>query len=255
MKEANLFVQLYENYCTSKPEEAIATAAKLCYSPLSIRELQKAVEDEDREKIKSYISFLMGLGHESPIEHVKVYYGAEGISRVLTHQLVRHRIASYSQQSQRYVKIDELEYIVPPRIKNNKVAIKHFLDHMRDSQKRYSIIADELTAELIKEGMDPRSAEKRAIEDARFILPNAVETKIIISKNVRSWFHFFELRCCNRAQWEIREMAIEMLRQARDYSNVLFCNAGPACYSQGKCSEGKMSCGKAAEMKKIFFKL
>jgi thymidylate synthase (FAD) len=98
------------------------------------------------------------------------------------------------------------------------------------------------------------NAEKRAIEDARYVFPNACETKIVVTMNARSLYNFFNHRCCQRAQTEIRELATEMLRQVKQVAPTIFKNMGPNCVS-GPCPEGSMTCGKAKEMKEFFLNL
>ncbi len=241
---------------TPEPEKVIASSAKLCYSSLSGEDLYTKSSQQESEK---FIQMLMRLGHESPIEHVSFTFSVEGVSRILTHQLVRHRIASYSQRSQRYVKEGQFQYIIPPEIKDDENARRIFVETMEQAQKSY----DQLTAilfqkhqlQLMKEGHKREHidniAEKRAIEDARFVLPNACETKIMLTMNARTLLHFFSIRCCRRAQWEIRELAIEMLKQARQIAPALFRNAGPGCL-RGPCPEGKMTCGHIDLVRKEF---
>ena len=213
-------------------EKIVASAAKLCYSSSEIKGIMEGL---DEEKTKSFLDKLMSMGHESPIEHVSFTFGIEGVSRSLTHQLVRHRIASYSQKSQRYVKEGQFEYVVPPTIKNDEVSEYLFKDFMSRSQEVYNT--------LIANGIPA--------EDARFVLPNACETKIICTMNARTLINFFHHRCCERAQWEIREMATQMLMLVKEVAPTLFRYAGPSCLS-GKCPEGKMSCGQMIEKKKQF---
>lgn len=241
---------------TTDGEKLIASAAKLCYSPVGIKEIEDNLEED---KISSFLSLLMDLNHESPIEHLTFTFGVEGVSRTLTHQLVRHRIASYSQQSQRYVKLDQFEYIVPPAIENNKKAKEIFIKAMEQDQESYDEISKLLFNEhydrYIKQGLKEKQAgskaEKEAIEDARYIFPNACETKIVFTMNARTLLNFFRLRCCNRAQWEIRQLAIEMLRQVKAVYPTVFQNAGPGCL-KGPCPEGNMTCGKIVEVRKAF---
>lgn len=241
---------------TPDAEKVVASAAKLCYSAVGVDEIQKNLTEENTEK---FVNMLMDIGHESPIEHVSYTFVIEGISRVLTHQLVRHRLASYSQQSQRYVKLEQFEYIIPPEIKKNDIAKKIFIEAMENDQKYYNELVDVLVKEhietFIKEGNSEKKAislaTKKAIEDARFVFPNACETKIVFTMNARSLMNFFKHRCCNRAQWEIREMATEVLRQVKEVSPLLFKNAGPSCMS-GICPEGKMTCGKIIEVREKF---
>jgi thymidylate synthase (FAD) len=183
------------------------------------------LEKMNSDKAKQIIQRVTGYGHTSVIEHASFTFSIEGVSRVLTHQLVRHRIASYTQQSQRYVAYDTPEkYITPPSIANNAESKKIFDDTLKSISKAYQKL---LKLEIPK-------------EDARFILPNAAKTNIIVTMNARELRHFFNLRCCARAQWEIREVATEMLRQARKAAPALFENVGPTCVELGYCSEGKM---------------
>lgn len=216
---------------TERPEEVVARAGRLCYFPSNISDLKKAVT---KTKIKEMIMKLSESGHLSAFEHAVFTFGIEGISRACSHQLVRHRIASYSQQSQRYVTFGEnFDYIIPESIKNNKKAFKKFQEAVLYAKKIYD--------ELIEDGIHK--------EDARYILPNASETKIIVTMNARELLHFFTLRLCRRAQWEIREMAKLMLKEVRKVAPNIFFNAGPECI-RTRCPEGKMSCGKYFEVKK-----
>ncbi len=238
---------------TPQPEKTIATAAKLCYSASDIGSLRDGLTEE---KTESFIEMLASVGHESPMEHVSFTFGIEGISRACSHQLVRHRIASYSQKSQRYVNEKGFEFITPPEIADCAPAKEEFDRQMQLIAQSYNKIANVLTekhtAELEKQGLSHEEAAKKAVktayEDARFVLPNACETKIIVTMNVRSLFNFFKHRCCNRAQWEIRAVAQEMLRLCKETAPHIFKNAGPSCVMTGKCPEGKMSCGKMAEV-------
>ena len=235
---------------TPEPEKVVASAAKLCYSPVGVDEIQ---ENMTQEQIDKFVNKLASMGHESPVEHVTFTFAIEGISRVTTHQLVRHRIASYSQQSQRYVKLEQFEYIVPPEIEKIPAAKKVFIEAMERDQKAYdglvNILMEEkwrqyehlkLTEKERKKILN--KIEKEAIEDARYVFPNACETKIVATMNVRTLLHFFNVRCCERAQWEIRDMAAEMLKECKKVAPALFKNAGPSCV-RGKCPEGAMCCG------------
>ena len=259
---------------TPEPDKVVAQAGKLCYSAVGVDEITQKLTEEE---IARYVNMLASIGHESPLEHVSFTFAIEGVSRVLTHQLVRHRIASYSQQSQRYVKLEQFEYIIPPAIEKNPEAKRIFIETMKRDQEAYDELVDLLLEdilidkhaadygscikEVLKENPDAvpdrskvldlyaekffenyRKAEKQAIEDARYVFPNACETKIAVTMNARSLLHFFNVRCCNRAQWEIREMATEMLKECKKIAPALFKKAGPDCvYS--KCGEGNMSCG------------
>lgn len=221
---------------TEQPEEVVARAGRLCYFPSNISDLKKAIT---KAKAKDMIMKLSESGHLSAFEHASFTFGIEGISRACSHQLVRHRIASYSQQSQRYVTFGEnFEYIVPESIKKNKKILKKYQDAVLYAKRIYD--------ELIEEGIHK--------EDARYILPNASETKIIVTMNARELLHFFTLRLCKRAQWEIREMAKLMLKEVKKVAPNLFYNAGPECI-RTRCPEGKMSCGKSFEIKKELSKI
>ncbi len=165
--------------------------------------------------------------------HLSFTFAVEGISRACSHQLVRHRVASFSQQSQRYIQVKRLnEHVVTPLIITEKAAneFTSFID-----------AASDVYSKMVEGGV-PR-------EDARFVLPNATETSLLMTMDGRSLMHFFGLRLCNRAQWEVRGMAEEMLRQVRLAEPELFGAAGPYCVQLGTCPEGRFSCGKAAEMK------
>ena len=258
---------------TPEPDKVVAQAGKLCYSAVGVDEITQKLTEEE---IARYVNMLASIGHESPLEHVSFTFAIEGISRACTHQIVRHRIASYSQQSQRYVKLEQFEYIIPPAIEKNSEAKRIFIETMERDQEAYDELVDLLLEdilidknaadygscikEVLKENPDVapdrskvldlyaekffedyRKAEKQAIEDARYVFPNACETKIVITMNARSLLHFFNVRCCNRAQWEIREMATEMLKECKKIAPALFKKAGPDCV-YGKCGEGKMSC-------------
>ena len=243
------------NY-TKNAEETIAQAGKLCYSKVGVDEIKEKLDDRSIEK---YITMLMDMGHMSPIEHVSFTFAAEGVSRTLTHQLVRHRLASYSQQSQRYVRLENFEYIIPPAIKEDSKALEIYEKAMENSKESYLKISESLFDKYYEENLstglnekEARSkAEKKSIEDARYVFPNACETKIVFTMNARNLLHFFSLRCCNRAQWEIREMAFEMVKICKEIYPTLFKNAGPSCVN-GPCPEGKMTCGKIKEVREIY---
>ena len=235
---------------TPEPEKLISAAAKLCYSAVGIDEIMENLTEENTSK---FLNMLMSLGHQSPIEHVNFTFGVEGVSRSLSHQLVRHRIASYSQQSQRYVKLNQFEYVVPPEIDNNKEAKAIFIRNMEESQNTYDKLVGILKEKHIKNGTIEKLAEKKAIEDARYVFPNACETKVIFTMNARSLINFFNHRCCTRAQWEIREMANIMLEEVKKVAPILFKYAGPNCV-KGICPEGKMTCGLVKEMRDKYIK-
>jgi len=212
---------------TEDPERLIAAAARLCYSQSSVEDIREQLTPE---KIESFLDTLLDMGHESPIEHISFTFGIEGVSRSLTHQLVRHRLASYSQQSQRYVQAKQFAYIMPPLIAANPEACAVFEAQMRAAQESYD--------QLLAMGF-PR-------EDARYVLPNACETRLVMTMNARSLLNFFTARCCMRAQWEIRALAEAMLALVQPIAPHIFAHAGPNCTRYGVCREGAMSCGRIA---------
>ncbi|NLK17697.1 MAG: FAD-dependent thymidylate synthase [Clostridiales bacterium] len=221
---------------TEKPEEAVALAAKLCYSDADLSSLMEELSKKDTA---AFIKKLIDMGHLSPIEHASFSFAIEGVSRALLAQITRHRIASFSVKSQRYVRArGGFNYIIPPAIEAlGEGAVREFEAQMDTIYSFY-------------EGWLGRLEEgEKGNEDARFVLPNAAESKMIVTMNARELLHFFFLRCCNRAQWEIRAVAWDMLKLAAGVAPALFCTAGPSCV-RGKCSEGKMSCGKMDEVKK-----
>lgn len=241
------------------PEKVIACSAKLCYSDSHIDDLYDGLTDETAS---NFVERLASYGHASPIEHVSFTFGIEGVSRTLLAQITRHRIASFSVQSQRYVKLDKFEYITPPEIEKNPQAKQVFVDMMDKDLEAYMKLCDILSQqhydEYIKNGVAEKKAkqmaEKKANEDARFVLPNACETKMIVTMNARSLMNFFDHRCCDRAQWEIKELADEMLKIVYKIAPTLFVSAGPPCYKR-TCPEGAMSCGKVSYMKDFYSKL
>ena len=217
---------------TFSPEETIALAAKLCYSRSSISDLNDKISRKDQT---DFIRKLMNMGHESVLEHVTFTFGIEGVSRVLLAQLTRHRIASFSVQSQRYVSYENgFGYIIPESIiALGEEAVHKYQKQMETIETWYVDWQKQL------------GTGEKSNEDARFVLPNACETRIMVTMNVRELRHFFSLRMCNRAQWEIRKMAEEMFRVCFETAPALFMDAGPACL-RGKCPEGEKNCGQAA---------
>ncbi|GAW91132.1 FAD-dependent thymidylate synthase [Calderihabitans maritimus] len=230
---------------THEPEEIVAMGAKLCYSAATIEELKEGIQQNDQ---REFIRKLMNMEHLSPVEHASFTFGIEGVSRSLLAQITRHRIASFSVKSQRYVKEDSSRnvdgtfgYIIPPRIEAlGPEYVQEFERQMKTIQKWYDFWVEKL-----------EEAGEAAHEDARFVLPNAAETKIMVTMNGRELLHFFRLRCCNRAQWEIRRLAEEMLKKVKAVAPNIFENAGPACL-MGPCPEGPMSCGRAEEVRRKF---
>ncbi len=217
---------------TPEPDAIVAAAARICYSDISAQDLLKTEENILSEKL---LGSLFRSGHLSTFEHVSFTFAVDGLSRVASHQLVRHRLASFSQQSQRYVKMsldnssDDSSVIIPDSIKKNPEALEIF-----ESQVKSSYAAYEKMLEL---GI--------AKEDARFILPHGNSTRLVVTMNARELHHFFELRLCRRAQWEIHELARQMLVLCREKAPVLFAKAGPGCIF-GSCHESR-SCGRKYE--------
>ncbi|MCL2497767.1 MAG: FAD-dependent thymidylate synthase [Symbiobacteriaceae bacterium] len=210
---------------TPNPEWVVAAAARLCYSASGVEDI---LERLTPERARTLVEQLLARGHESPIEHISFTFAIEGISRACSHQLVRHRIASYSQQSQRYVSMEQFAYITPPTIAAQEEALAVFQEQMVAAQAAY----DRLTAMGV------------AQEDARFVLPNACETKLIMTMNARSLHNFFALRLCQRAQWEIRVLGEKMLELVQPLAPSIFAHAGPSCVREGICHEGAYSCGR-----------
>lgn len=212
---------------TPEPEKVVAAAARLCYSPKSAVEI---TDDFSDEQVGAFLDKLMEMGHDSPFEHASFTFAIDGVSRALSHQLVRHRIgASFSQKSQRYVKEKDFQYQTPPGIRRNPEALALFQQAMTSSGDYYD--------RLLEMGVPA--------EDARYVLPNAATTNLVVTMNARSLHHFFRLRCCVRAQAEIRELANLMLAEVKAVAPRLFSKAGASCDTYGICFEGKMSCGKA----------
>ena len=218
---------------TNDPEKTIAAAAKLCYSDAHIETLLDGLTPE---KTAAFLQKLNDFGHASPIEHASFTFGIEGVSRTFLAQVTRHRIASFSVQSQRYVRLEDFRYVIPPEIEADPAAKAAFIDAMNADAKHYlelvKALEEKHTHTLMEQGMPEKTARakasKMANEDARFVLPNACETKMVMTMNCRSLNNFFNLRCCNRAQWEIRDMAHRMLELARPTAPFIFLDAGAA---------------------------
>lgn len=210
---------------TPDPAELCALAAQTCYSGATIEERIKGGKILTPEGVKNMMDRVIRSGHHSTIEHASFTFAIEGVSRALTHQLVRHRVgASFSQQSQRYVKMNKATYVTPPSI------AKSPSDQMYDE---FMAFAWRVYDSLIREGIHP--------EDARYVLPNACTTNIIMTMNGRELMHFLALRSCNRTQWELREVAWEIYRQLQEVAPEIFNHSGPPCWF-GPCREDK-PCG------------
>ncbi|MEA3226911.1 MAG: FAD-dependent thymidylate synthase [Planctomycetota bacterium] len=229
---------------THESEELIASAAKLCYAHNTER-----IFHSDSNNAGEFVQKLMRMGHASPVEHAVFTFFVEGVSRAMTHQLVRHRLASYSQRSQRYVDHDGFDYIVPSQFEGKTVeidgeqvdAVSYFEQTMAMIAERYDKLKDAI-----------RSKGEESNEEARYVLPNACETKILVTMNARELLHFFEERLCMRAQWEIRELADEMLRLIKEVCPALFGGVGPKCVRLRSCPEGPKSCGTYEQIRKRY---
>lgn len=212
-------------------EKVAAMAAKLCYTSADINSLKEKITNTEQD---GFIDKLINMGHLSVMEHMVFTFAVEGVSRTLTHQLVRHRIASYSQKSQRYVKHGGgFPFVIPPSVAKNLEALAVYEKTINEIAASYD--------KLFDLGIPA--------EDARYVLPNACETKIIITMNARELLHFFALRSCNRAQWEIRELSDKMLSLCYSVAPSVFKKAGPGCVNKG-CTEGRSACGKSGEAQK-----
>ncbi len=209
---------------TPDAERLVAAAARQCYSGSDMDELSKALTPA---RVAEVIAMLCRAGHLSPLEHAAFTYYIEGVSRVATHQLVRHRIASYSQQSQRYVRV-AADFVVPPSIRQADAALAVYTEAMQAGEAAYR--------RLIELGI--------AQEDARYCLPQGVASRLVVTMNARELLHLFRLRTCRRTQWEMRLMALLMLREARRVAPAIFGGAGPDCVQDGTCRQGKYSCGR-----------
>ncbi|MDR3552741.1 MAG: FAD-dependent thymidylate synthase [Clostridia bacterium] len=242
--------------CTPDAEKLVAASARLCYSKSGVRDIESGLTPE---KTAAFIDMLTEAGHDSPLEHASFTFGIEGVSRSLLAQITRHRIASFSVQSQRYVDEGMFEYVIPPEIAAIDEAREEFIAAMQEDQRHYERLTEILAKKHVEAAAragrrakaDETAARRAALEDARFVLPNACTTKFILTINCRSLLNFFSLRCCGRAQWEIRMLANEMLRLVRAEAPRLFAAAGPGCL-RGPCREGKMSCGRAKEMREFY---
>ena len=235
MPEVKLHVALIRH--TLSPEEIVALGARLCYSRATIDDLTQRVSAKDQS---DFVQKIMGMGHDSVLEHASFTFGVEGVSRVLLAQLTRHRLASFSVQSQRYVSYEHgFGYIVPPKIAAlGQEAADEYARQMAQMHQWYCQWQERLGA-----------AGESSNEDARFVLPGACETRLMMTMNVRELRHFLSLRMCSRAQWEIRALATEMHRLCMEVAPALFADAGPGCL-RGACPEGAKSCGRAAEIRK-----
>ncbi|MBS7262402.1 MAG: FAD-dependent thymidylate synthase [Eubacteriales bacterium] len=221
--------------CTPDAGTIVASAAKLCYSDADINDLVNKMSGSDTDR---FLDKLTAMGHLSPIEHATFTFGVEGVSRAFLAQITRHRIASFSVKSQRYVNAENFNYVTPPAI----AALGE------EARARYAAQMEQMSRWYAEWNEALGNKGESSNEDARFVLPNAAETKLIVTMNARELMHFFTLRCCNRAQWEIREVAWQMFALAFRKAPYLFRCCGPSCL-RGACSEGRMCCGRSAEVR------
>ncbi len=240
---------------TPQPEKLVAAAARMCYSAASADTIW---EGWTRKKPELH-RYAGGDRPRKPSGARQLHLCHRRRVPLFAGPDHRHRIASFSVQSQRYVREKAFEYVLPPSIAEDPHCREIFEKAMAEDQRLYDELAAALTdrqaARLEEQGMAPeearKAARKMANEDARFVLPNACCTKMMMTMDTRSLYNFFRLRCCNRAQWEIREVARQMLEECRKVAPHLFQKAGPACL-YGPCPEGKMSCGKMAEVRQMY---
>jgi thymidylate synthase (FAD) len=225
---------------TPEPERAVASAGRLCYSSSTAAELKEKMSAAEVERL---VNLLVRSGHLSALEHASFTFGIDGISRACSHQLVRHRLASYSQQSQRYVHFSkDSGFIIPPKIAEDAEALGVFEEAMGQALAAYD--------KLVELGTARGLAKETVQEDARFVLPNAAETRLVVTMNARELRHFFQVRCCRRAQWEINELAWRMRALALATAPLLMKKSGPDCL-YGKCHEGKMYCGNVYTLEEV----
>lgn len=213
------------------PQDALSilyAAYKQCYSADAVTDSWQTMRDTKDDTKAKFVANVIQSGHMSPLEHVSFTFAISGISRTCSHQLVRHRLASYSQQSQRYVDSAHFQYVIPPEIADESTKQEAFCRAMEAAANAYKALRDQGVKE----------------EDARFILPQAISTCLVVTMNCRELLHFFELRCCQRAQWEIRNLAKELLKLCKEALPAVFSNAGAKCERLKYCPEGKFSCGK-----------
>ena len=223
---------------TPDPVTVCALAARVCYSALDFDALKKKLAEQDPA---AFLRDVIRSGHLSVIEHASFTFYVEGVSRSLLAQLTRHRIASFDVQSQRYVSMKgRFACVVPPKIA--ALGPEKEAEYLRQM---------ETIGQWYEGWQEAFGGDPAANEDARFVLPNACATRLIMTMNARELRHFFSLRCCRRAQWEIRYLAVRMLALCRQAAPVLFENAGPSCLS-GPCPEGARSCGRAPEIREQF---
>ena len=225
--------------CTAS--DVMYTAMSQCYNESFDMERAKEMDESTKNKITKAV---LGSGHHSVSEHLNFTFLIENVSRALTHQLVRHRIASYSQRSGRYTGLEDGDwYVIPPTIAKKPEAVKLYVDTLSSVKDAYLTLTNEMDI--------PK-------EDARFLLPNGQFTNIAVTMNCRTLKNFFGERLCNRAQWEIRAIAKEMAKICKEKLPVVFEDAKFAyakCEQFGYCPENKMhNCGKMKTLSELLSK-
>ncbi len=220
---------------TGNPKKVIYASARQCYSKFSAYKIYTEKEKLTSVKLEKFIGELVKRGHLSPLEHVSFTFSATGLSRICTHQLVRHRIASYSQQSQRYVSMDDFQFVIPKAIKDNEQAKSKFIAAVEALKNSYCQIKAILE-------QNPKLNREKINQDLRFLLPQACQTKIVITMNSRQLLHFFSERLCLRAQWEVRELSAKMLTLVKKILPEVFGRSGPKCKGLDFCPESAKDC-------------
>ena len=219
---------------TPEPEKVIAIAARICYSNKA--DIETIADGFTEEEISKFIEQLISSGHHTPLEHSSFTFGIEGVSRAVLAEITRHRLASFCVRSQRYCSENETEFICPDIIAaSNEQVDEIFWSSVANSLGDYK---DLLREEIPKEA-------------ARYVLPNATATRMIVTMNARELRHFFALRCCFRALAEMRNLACAMLSEVKKVAPTLFKNAGASCVQLGYCPEGKRSCGLKPTLEKL----
>ena len=268
---------------TPEPDKLVAASARICYSSYDVMSI---MDNMTPKQVEDLIHKLTNMGHESPFEHASFTFSVSGVSRTLLAQITRHRIASYSVRSQRYLEECNFGYIIPKEI--TRMGLDNtYIQCIEQAQESYDTLfmalmdeylqaefaanPDSEAAVVFKEQCEENVDDaliyicdkypkiwnkhnKKAAENARYLCPNATETKFSVTMNARSLLNFFNMRCCNRAQEEIHDLADAMLCEVLKVSPLLFRKAGAPCAS-GACSEGSMSCGQAVQVREKYSKM
>lgn len=208
------------------PERLVAAAARSCWSNRPFQEIYTSLRERDIDKLLKKVIL---RGHHSVLEHADFTFALSGISRVLTHQLVRHRIASYSQLSQQRVDQSEVQYIIPPAIRRDPELTRRYQSWVNEARSFYAL--------LVEQGVPQGSA--------RYVLPSACETRVVVSMNARSLFNLIAQRDCASEEWEFRTLAHRMHAELLKVAPRIFRFAGPRCRTETDCLEGELvdECG------------